>query len=158
MPASFAAPAWIGWKRLQVDRTTADQAVADAIASAKKLRNEARVQARLVVAAAEAEAAQIHRTAQLEGIAKLAGEGEKALARPLDQLPRELSALSEWTAGAGGRTDSETTVELAPGVPPQLVNLGRSIAYWTLVVAVSLALVVALILFFESRDVSSLEP
>jgi hypothetical protein len=33
----------------------------------------------------------------------------------------------------------------------------RGILYWTAVVAISLALVVALILFFESRDQSSLE-
>jgi hypothetical protein len=33
----------------------------------------------------------------------------------------------------------------------------RAVAYWVLVIAVSLMLVVALVLFFESRDQSSLE-
>jgi len=34
----------------------------------------------------------------------------------------------------------------------------QAVAYWTLVVAVSLAIVVALIFLLESQDVSSLEP
>jgi len=143
---------------LPADRTTAtaDQAVAAAIASAKTLRNEARVQSRLIIAAADAEAAQIRQGGRLGEIAKLAGDTETTLARGLDQLTEELTALSEWTAEMRGPADSLPAVE-APA-PTQWAKLGRSIAYWTLVVAVSLALVVALIFFFESRDVSSLEP
>ena len=143
---------------MQADRTTAtaDQAVAAAIASAKTLRNEARVQSRLIILAADAEAAQIRHAGGLEEITVLAADTERTLARGLDQLTAELTALSEWTAEMRGPADSLPAVE-AP-VPTQWAKLGRSIAYWTLVVAVSLALVVALIFFFESRDVSSLEP
>jgi hypothetical protein len=47
--------------------------------------------------------------------------------------------------------------EQGPPRPERRLAMIRTVAYWVLVILISLALVVGLILLFESRDQSSLD-
>jgi cytochrome b subunit of formate dehydrogenase len=45
----------------------------------------------------------------------------------------------------------------SPGARPADLRVALKIVYWAAVIAISVALVIGLILFFESRDQSSVE-
>jgi hypothetical protein len=80
-------------------------------------------------------------------------ETVRAISIAAEDLDKTLDVL----AGMGPPPDAEPPRARAAAWPLPSRRVLASIAYWTAVVAVSLALVVALILFLESRDISSLQ-
>lgn len=144
----------------RLGRTAAEaegRALAAARESADRLRAEARNYARLIIEEARAEAIRIRRTAEPRAMANAIDSAQRDAERSLARLTALVASLTR--GGAEVRRDAG----LGPVVKPPPVARRRAlslraVAYWTLVVAVSLAIVVALIFLLESQDVSSLEP
>ena len=64
--------------------------------------------------------------------------------------------MGHWWPSSSGRCSCRAVSRSSPGAAERRIVLLK-VLYWLAVVAISLALVVALILFLESRDQSSVE-
>lgn len=146
-----------------------DAGVVEAVEeSARRLAREAKRQAELIEGEARAEAERIRQgidesRALLGSIDEARAQADTASAR-LFALLVETRSGSAWLRERANSLSDALVATPAEGVAAPsarwqlaLATLLPSILYWTLVVLVSLALVAALILFLESRDVSSLQ-
>ncbi len=144
-------------------------AVEAAEESARRLVKEAKRQAGLIESGGRSKAERIRQEVDDRSVA-IFGSIDEARARA-DGASDRLFALLMETAGSrellrdrAGSLPNAPVVARAEGFAAPsarrqlaLATLLPSVLYWTLVVLVSLALVAALILFLESRDVSSLQ-
>ena len=135
--------------------------------SARRLTREAKRQAELIEGEARAEAERIRQgideRALLGSIDEACAQADGASVR-LFALLVETHAGSAWLRDRANSLSDTLVATPAEGVAAPssrwqlaLATLLPSVLYWTLVVLVSLVLVAALILFLESRDVSSLQ-